>query len=323
MVLNIGVIGAGVMGMNHIRVLSQIKGIDLYVSDTDKSKLESLEGLYNIKKSYSNHMYMINDNKLDGVIIAVPSQFHRKITEDCMDKELNILLEKPIAGTIEDAQFLKVLADNYHKIFTVGHIERFNPVVIKIKEFIVSGKLGDIYVINTCRAGPFPKRLYGAPGGVLVDLAVHDIDLILNITGQEVLDIHSKVIKTGVQDIYSRSILTLKNNIICSCEFSWISPKKERSIEIFGTKGVLTADYITQELNFYENSGDDKTALSKGNVAEGVMFKYPIPKQEPLKLELEHFIDCIKNNKQPQVSAGDAFLAFMIVNSIQNNVVWR
>lgn len=314
--INLAVIGVGVMGSNHVRVLSELENTNLVaISDIDEEKLNKAVSKYNIKNTYKNHKEMLKREKLDGVIVAVPSVFHKEVVLDCVKKGVNILVEKPIAHTPEDAQEMIDKAKEKRIIFTVGHIERFNPVVTKIKEFINEGMLGKIYLVNSVRNGPFPKRLYGFQEGVLIDLSVHDIDIIRYLVG-DINRVYSQMIFSGKQEIYTKSLFQINGDIRGSAEFSWVSPKKIRVIEIFGIKGMLRGDYQNQALSFYENSDEADTALTKGSISEGKIIKYPINKQEPLKIELEHFIDCIINNKKPIVDPEDAKRALEIALSI-------
>lgn len=304
--VNIAVIGTGVMGTNHVRVLSELEGVNLAaISDIDEEKLKLLSSKYNIKNTYKNHDEMLKNEKLDGVVVAVQAEFHKKVVLDCIKAGVNILVEKPIAHSLEDAQEMIDKAKEKGVMLTVGHIERFNPVVTKIKEFIDNGMLGKIYLINSIRAGPVPKRLWGLHEGVIVDLSVHDVDIINYLVG-DIEQVYSQLILSGKQEIYAKNLFEIKDGIMGCSEFSWVSPKRARTIEILGTKGALKGDYFNQELTFYENSDESETALTKGTIGAGNVTNHTIDKQEPLKLELKHFTDCIKNNKKPLVDPKDA-----------------
>ena len=314
--VNIAVIGTGAMGSNHVRVLSELSGVDLVaISDTDEEKLEKLSAQYNIKSTYKDHIEMFQKERIDGVIVAVPADFHKKVVLDCIQAGVNVLVEKPISHTLEDAQEMIDKAKEKNVILTVGHVERFNPVITKIKEFIDNGMLGKIYLVNSIRIGPVPKRLWGVGDGVLVDLSVHDIDIISYLVG-DIEKVYSQLIFSGKQEIYAKNLFQIKDKVMGCSEFSWISPKRSRTIEISGVKGTLKGDYFSQELTLYENSDESETALTKGNISAGNVVNQPVNKQEPLKLELEHFIDCIKNNKKPLVTPEDAKKSLKVALSI-------
>lgn len=316
----IGVIGTGTMGTNHVRILSAMKNVQVVVSDIDKDKCKDVADTFNLNSYYFDHNEMLNNEKLDGIVIAVPSHFHRKVFFDCIKKKAHILVEKPLAETIEDARLMIEKAENNGITFTVGHVERFNPVVSMMKKML--DQIGDVYLVRTTRSGPFPKRLYGSTGGVLVDLAVHDIDVINHLIGK-MDEVFAQIIKSGKQEIFANVLFKIKN-VSGSSEFSWISPKRIRTIEIYGTNGMLHGDYHQQDLWFYENpdSLETKTKnlfeeiLLKGNIGEGKVIKYPVKREEPLKQEIENFIDTINNKSEPFVKPKEALLALQTALSI-------
>lgn len=318
---HIGVIGTGTMGSNHIRILTKMKNVDISISDVNKDRCKEIGTNFNVNSFYFDHNEMLKTEKLDGVIIAVPSNFHKSVFLDCISHKTNVFVEKPIAENILDAELMIRKSKESKKIFTVGHVERFNPVVTKIKSLLKD--LGDIYLVNTIRSGPFPKRLYGMHGGVLVDLAVHDADIIAYLIG-DIKQVYAHVIKTGNQEIYANALFTINTKIKGSSEFSWISPKRVRKIEIYGTNGMLVGDYHNQTLNFYENSDSEiptgsnlfEEILLKGNISEGKIVNYPVEKNEPLKLELQSFIENINNKTQPLVKLEEAVKALKVALSI-------
>lgn len=322
----IGVIGAGTMGTNHTRVLSAMKNVDVVISDIDTAKRKDVADTFNVKNHYNDHIEMLKSEKLDGVVIATPSKFHKNIFMDCAERGVSTLVEKPIAESVADADAMIDKAREKGIIFTVGHVERFNPVVSKIKSLME--EIGDIYLVNTVRAGPFPKRLYGSPGGVLVDLAVHDVDIVSYLVGN-IEEVFSHIIRSGSQEIYA-NVLFKAGNIHGSSEFSWISPKRVRTIEIFGTNGMLRGDYHQQNLWLYENSESEQRKsknlfediILKGNVAEGKVIQHPIKVEEPLKLELQNFIGGISGDRllvKPEEARNALAVAVSILESGKEN----
>ena len=260
---------------------------------------------------------MIKKHKLDVVLIAVPTELHKKITMDCIREGINVFVEKPIAGSISDAKEMIEFADKHKKLLMIGHIERFNPVVTQIKKFIKEKMLGDIYLVNTIRAGPYPKRIRNV--GVLIDLAVHDIDILHYLIG-DIERIYSQLILSNEEVIYCNSLFKMQNDVRGSCEFSWVSPKKTRTIHLYGVKGVIEGNYHDQTLRFYENpeanaeirDNSYKEILSSGNIGAGKLVEITIKKEEPLKIELEHLIECVKENKKPLVTGEDSLKALKI-----------
>lgn len=321
--MKIAVIGTGSMGKNHVRVLKNIPDVDeIVVSDIDAEQLRSTVEQFAIKKAYQNYIDLLENEKPDGVIIATQPNSHKKIAIDIMKFGTNVLVEKPIAHSLKDAEEMIKILGKKDVIFTVGHVERFNPVVSKIKEFFDRNLLNNVYLVNTHRIGPFPKRLLGKAEGVLIDLAIHDFDIITFFCGK-MLEIHSQIIESKNQEIYVRTLIDLENNIKASAEFSWISPRKVRTIEIYGDEGMILGDYLNQEIWFYENDDYDNTSRTNdsfwgsGLIKSGKVIKHPIHKQEPLLLELANFVNSIKGIKTPLVKPEEALLALKNVISIQ------
>lgn len=313
--MKIAVIGTGSMGKNHIRVLKTIPEVEeIIISDINQSVLEKVCDEFGIEKKYVNYIELIKKEKLDGVIIATQPDNHKEISIEVMSRKINVLVEKPIAHKLKDAKEMIRSARRNSVVFTVGHVERFNPVITKIKDFLDKKNLSNIYLINTHRTGPFPKRLLGKMDNVLVDLAVHDFDII-NYLGGDIKSIKSQIIKSGKQEIYAKTLMKLKNGIRASSEFSWISPRYLRTIEIYGDSGMIMGDYFNQEVWFYENSEFDYSSsltdsfLGAGLITPGKVVKYPIYKQEPLLLEITNFINAIKGKEDVLIKPKDAYLA--------------
>jgi len=333
--IRIGIIGLGEMGFNHTRVFSNQEEVEIVsICDINKSQLEKTQRIFRIGKTYTDYKLMIANENLDAVVIAVPTSKHEQVAIDCINERIHILLEKPIADTLENADRI-IAAANKNKVkLLIGHIERFNPAISKLKAFLDENFLGGIYLINTIRVGPYPKRLRDV--GVLVDLAVHDLDIIQHLAS-DIKQIFSNVMFAEKRPIYSKVLFKLKNEVTGSSEFSWVSPKRERRMVIFGAKGVLEADYQHQTLIFYENGENfgetlesksleyHQSILLAGNISEGRVIQYPIKKQEPLLLEIRHFIDCIINDKEPNISPLEArkalFLALKVLESGTKNEV--
>ncbi len=308
--LRIGIIGLGQMGCNHLRVLSaipQVKEISVVEFDDDKRQANAAK--YRVHHTYKHLDDFLEKSDVDACVIAVQPEYHAPIAHRCFQRSLPVLLEKPIAHTREDAAAITRSAREHDCLCLVGHIERFNPVVRKAKEFIEEGRVGKPYLCNTRRGGPFPKRLLSTNLGVLVDLAVHDVDIIQYLSGSEVQDVQSMFIKAENREIYAMALYRCESDMAGSMEFSWVSPQKVRRFQLFGTLGLIEGDYISQSLHFYENpdinDDDDPWAtkhLVAGRIASGRIIEYPVWRSEPLHLELQHFLSCVRGEVAPEVT---------------------
>jgi len=303
--LRAGVIGTGIMGNNHIRVYSDTKGVDLVaVADTDKDKHGDLKERYAINP-YSDYKKMISEEKLDVVSIAVPTSLHQEVAMNVMNKGINVLLEKPISLSLEEAdKIIKCAKDNRVKLM-IGHIERFNPAVLELKRRIDAGELGKVYKVDVNRVGPIPQRIMDA--GVTTDLAVHDIDIMRFLTDSEPERIYAEVeqrIHSKKEDLLA-GVIRFRNKTICYLNVNWLTPTRIRKMYITGERGMFVIDYMDQKLFFYENASQESIENRGELIREGNMTRFRIDKKEPLRNEIEHFIECVKENREPLVSGED------------------
>lgn len=296
--LRVAVVGIGVMGYNHARIYNELQkegNVELVgLSDMNKDRLNEVSEEFGVK-AFSNYMDLL-DEDLDAVSIVVPTFFHKEVALPFIKKGISVLIEKPIADTIENAKEIIAEAEKNNVILSVGHVERFNPAVLKLKEHIEKGNLGDIVTMTAKRVGPMTTRI--ADAGVILDLAVHDIDVMAFLANSKVKHIHAlaKHVKhpnNNAED-YALIISSFENNIDGIIEVNRLTPHKTRTLNIVGTKGIAYLDYMNQDLTLYDEEWV-KTAK--------------IIKEEPLKKEITHFVDCVKNNKQPLVTGLDGLNA--------------
>jgi UDP-N-acetylglucosamine 3-dehydrogenase len=296
--IKVAVIGAGNMGANHIRVLSDIEGVRLAgVCDSNREAVARKLTRYGIGDAYTDVDSLVRGESPDAVVVASPTHTHLAIVTRCLERGLHVFVEKPMASTIAECEQMMTAASRAGRTLFVGHIERWNPVIVKLRE----NYLGEIYYIETVRSGPFPKRLYGSKDGVVIDLAVHDLDLVAHLLGG-LKQIYAHLIRIGSkkQDVYARMMYQTARGALGSSECSWISPRKERRISIYGDKGMLLGNMLDQEVWFHEN-GDVELDYSDnyfqnilmGRVSEGKVVKFPVRKEEPLRKELEFFLGLV------------------------------
>lgn len=318
--LRVGVIGTGAMGRNHVRVYSELANVELVaVADVDEKGLEIIGKKYGIK-TYTNYKDMLENERLDVVNIVVPTKLHYSISIDCLNAKVNVLLEKPIASTVKEGEeIIKLAKENGLKLM-IGHIERFNPAIIELKKRLDNNELGKVFKIDINRVGPFPARVRDV--GVVIDLAVHDLDILRYLTGSEVKRYCSEIdskIHSSNEDLL-KALIRMENDALCTLSIDWLTPTKIRKLYITGEKGMFVADYLTQELYFYENAilnGEDiKYSEMLRGVLEGKMTKFFVSKKEPLSAEIEHFIDCVVNNKEPLIKGEDGIKALELAQGL-------
>lgn len=297
------VVGVGNMGKNHARICSEISGADLAaVSDLDETIGREIASKFKCKY-YKDYNEMIASEKLDAVSICVPTALHYKISKIFIENGICVLLEKPIALNIEDANDLVELASEKKIKFLTGHIERFNPVVKKVKEMIDGGELGKVIAVMARRVGGFPPQIKDS--NIAVDLAIHDIDIVNYLLGKLPKEICANKQRNHIEQREDSVEFFIKYDG-CSAyiQANWVTPVKIRKLNITGTKGYLEMDYITQTIQFYK-SNYDKYKEVIGDFSDYILrFSEPdiinisVNKKEPLKEEILYFLDCVANGKE-------------------------
>ena len=290
-----GVIGVGAMGQHHVRIYHEMENVELIgISDVSEDRVKELSDRYGTN-GFTDYNELLAEN-LDAVSIVVPTTLHMSVGMDVIASGANLLVEKPIADTLENAEKLTRAADDADVKLMVGHIERFNPAVTKLKEIIDSGLLGKIVSISARRVGPYNPRIRDV--GVILDIGVHDIDVISYLYGKRVNEVYS----IAGADIHSFEdhaaiILRFDHEFSGIVETNWLTPHKVRKLTVIGVDGVAYLDYIDQTVELHDGEWIRKAKVENA---------------EPLKRELEHFIDAISNGKELSPSGKDGIHALKV-----------
>lgn len=316
----VAVVGVGMMGRNHVRVYSEMPNVELVaIVDQNPVLAEPLSGVYHIPL-YSDFRKMVEDVKPDAVSVAVPTEFHYEVVKGLLEMDCNVLVEKPIAATLDQAWELLNLAAERNCVLTVGHIERFNPAIIELKRRLDSGEIGRVFQVHARRLGPFPMRIQDV--GVIKDLAIHDIDIMHFLTGNYVNRVYAEAKSTIHEQCEDMFVGTLHfmDNTIGLLEINWLTPTKIRELYVTGERGMFRVNYITQDLCFFENAEYDNSEWSSlsllRGVSEGAIIQYAIKKKEPLRNELETFIGHLQGKANRLVSGVDAIAALRIAMAL-------
>jgi len=225
-------------------------------------------------------------------------------------------MEKPIAATLEEGRRLIELSGRCGRQLMVGHIVRFNPAIRALRQKLVDGELGRIFQVFCRRAGPFPARIRDV--GVVVDLAPHDVDLMRFIIGAEPVRLYAETeqrIHTDHEDLLW-GVLRFADGVTGSLEINWLTPTKVRETLVLGERGMFRVDDLTQDLYFYENAHAKDvqwaTLQALKGVSEGSMTRYAIPRFEPLRAELQAFLQAVEDGEPMPVSGEDGLAALKI-----------
>jgi UDP-N-acetylglucosamine 3-dehydrogenase len=304
--VRVGVIGAGMMGRNHARLYSQMDGVELVgVSDVNEVAAKSVAGEYGTR-SFGNLEELIQTSRPDAISIAVPTIYHRDVALSAMDMGVHVLVEKPIAHTVEAAREMVDKAHGSGLKLMVGHIERFNPAVQELKGVLDKRTIGDVVAMSARRVGPFTARITDV--GVIVDVGVHDIDSMSYLFNDTITGVYTSAGDFGgPMETYAMMMLRFKRGGSGMIETNRLTPRKIREMTVTGTKGIAIVDYLEQKLA----------------VHNGVSYIPDLEKVEPLKMELKHFVDCVENNRQPMINGVEGMhaleVALAAVDSYKNN----
>jgi predicted dehydrogenase len=310
------VIGVGSMGQHHARVYSQLDNSELVgVADADQEVANMVAERHGVLP-YVDYQQMLKTEKPNAVSVAVPTALHERVVSDVLEAGAHVLVEKPIAATLEEGQRLIEKARSVDLQLMVGHIIRFNPATQLLKRKLQEGELGRIYQIVSRRVGPFPARIRDV--GVIVDLAPHDLDVMRFLTGMNPKRVYAEVerrIHTDHEDLFT-GIVRFPDGIVGLLEINWLTPNKVRETLVLGERGMFRIDDLTQDLYFYENAQAEgelwrDIRIIKG-VSEGRMIRYAVRRQEPLKAELQAFISAIVNGDSVPVTGEDGLAALRL-----------
>jgi len=290
--LRAGLIGLGMMGRNHARVLAGLEGVDLVgVADPGGDKHGVAGGL-----SVLNSIEELIAVGLDYCMVAVPTIYHEPIGLALAEAGVHAMIEKPLA---QDTPAARKLTDAFAAkglVGAVGHIERYNPALQSARARLEAGELGAVYQVTTRRQGPFPARI--ADVGVVKDLGTHDIDLTAWVTQQPFVSVGARTATKSGREFEDLVAITglLADGTVTNHLVNWLSPLKERVTIITGERGTFVADTLTADLTFYANGLVQTTwadiARFRG-VSEGDVVRFAISKPEPLQVEHEQFRDAV------------------------------
>jgi UDP-N-acetylglucosamine 3-dehydrogenase len=297
--LNVAVIGIGNMGRHHIRHYSLNPNANLVaVCDLQQDLLDQYTSKYNCK-GYTNLDEMLENESIDAVTIAAATFVHYDLAKKVIEKGIHVLIEKPIAETEEKGNALVELAKDHGVTLMIGHIERFNPAVQKLKEMLAAGTLGDIKSAISRRVGPLPKQIKDA--NVLVDLAVHDLDILTYLMDEKPSNVTIQKKHAQLTDRADcADILVDFSGASGYVQVNWTTPKPIRTLFVTCTKGYVELNYATKELVLFNFSDPEPQNIEVEN-------------KDQLAEEIAHFLNCAAQNITPLITGEDGVLALAMI----------
>jgi predicted dehydrogenase len=322
--IRVGVIGVGNMGQHHTRVLSLLKDVELVgVSDINVERGLDTASKYRVRFFEDYHDLL---PYVDAVCIAVPTRLHHLVGMTCLHAGVHVLIEKPIAASIAEAESLVNAAAESHCILQVGHIERFNPAFQELSKVL---KTEDILALEAQRMSPYSDRANDV--SVVLDLMIHDIDLLLELASSPVIRLTasgSRAADSGYLD-YVTAILGFANGVVATLTASKVTHRKIRRIASHCRNSLTEADFLNNEILIHRQTTAN-CLTDHGQVLyrqDGLIEKVYTSNIEPLHAELEHFVSCVRGGNQPSVGGEQALKALRLASLIEqmalDGQVWK
>jgi UDP-N-acetylglucosamine 3-dehydrogenase len=321
------VVGLGVMGAHHLRILASSFGVEVVAAvERDATRREALLGAHPGVSGYESLEQAVGAHELDFACLAVPVEALPASTAVALDAGLHVFVEKPMAPSEDQAKEMSAAAAERELVLGVGYVERFNPAVVALKQKLDAGAIGHIVQMHARRLSPFPNRNHRA--GVALDLATHDIDLMRYLSGSEVEHVYAEaVLGEGErsEDLIS-AVLRFDSDTTGLLEANWITPTKVRELSVLGEGGMFVVNYLSQDLTFFEHPTKptewEQLAGMYGG-GEGDMIRYALERREPLRAQWEAFIAAVGRGGPAPVGGGDGVAALSTAQAIQTAGVER
>jgi len=306
--LRVGVIGVGHLGFHHARVYTELLNNELVgIVDVNEERAAGIGELLGVP-SYSDIDRFFKVARPDAVSVVVPTSEHHAVASLAMEYGANVLIEKPVTTTVEEAEDLLARAESKNLVLQVGHIERFNSAVQHVRNIVK-----EPLFLQSRRMGPFNSRINDV--GVVLDLMIHDIDIILSLVHSDIKDITAmgRPVRSPLEDVATAQI-SFKNGALAHILVSRVSERKLRQLEIMEPERFISVNYETQDVSIHRCIREKESSMME-------VIEHPVfAKREPLKLELQHFVTCVREGKQPLVGIMDGKRALEIAIGVLRQI---
>ena len=315
--LRLGLAGLGSMGRNHLRVISNHPDTILAaVADPTAEVLEAAVAQTRAR-GFADPLVMIATAELDGVVVAAPTNNHSALALAAIERGLPVLVEKPLAATVDDAIAIVSAARKRGVRVQVGHVERYNPAVLEMGRLIRAGWLSTIYAITSRRAGPFPARIRDV--GVTIDLGTHDVDMLSWIAGERPVRVYAETSQRihATHEDLAFGLMHFPSGATGFLDVDWLTPAKRRSLVAVGEEGMFELDYLTQRLTFTRSNVErPQTIAGYATTFTGDVAEIPVVSVEPLRAQLDEFVRVLRTGDRPYVDGEDGLWAVAIANAL-------
>jgi predicted dehydrogenase len=309
-VTQVGVIGTGYWGPKHVRNFSELPDARVaMVADLDEARLAEIRTQYPSVRTTTDVNELLADPNIAGVVIATPVSTHARLAAAALRAGKHVLVEKPLAASSQECESLMRLAAERSLVLMVGHTFLYNPAVVMLRELVLSGEIGDVYYAYAQRLN---LGLFQSDINVLWDLAPHDLSILMYVLGREPVAVAARGhahVRCGIEDIAYLDI-AFSSDISAAVHVSWLDPNKVRRITLVGSKKMVVYDDVEtlEKIRLYDKGIDlpppaDRFGEFQLSYRYGSISIPPVSGKEPLRIECEHFLDCIRTGATPRTDA--------------------
>ena len=310
--LKVGVIGVGSMGQHHARIYDNLPGAELVgVFDADSERAEEIAAKHDTVAMGMDELLAATT----AVSVAVPTRFHFDIAKQCFEQGVSPLIEKPVVGDVETGEELQQLAERAGVSVQVGHVERFNPAIRVVQDIVEDL---NVLAVSAERLGPPPNRTID--DSAVIDLMIHDLDIVLSLVDDE----PESVMSAGVRsNRYGTATIDFESETVATLTASRLTQRKVRKLEITAEECVVEVDYIDQTVEIHRQSMPSYVEEDEGvrYRHESIIERPTVPSAEPLKSELESFLDAVQTGSTPEVSLEDGLRALELARTIEEEAL--
>jgi predicted dehydrogenase len=321
--IRIGVVGLGYWGPNLARNFAAIGGCELaWLCDASSEARDKLAPSFPGARATENLQDLLNDPELDAVVLATPVPTHAELAILVAESGKHCFVEKPLATTAADAEAAVEAAERAGRILMVGHLLEYHPAVHRLKELLGEGELGGLFYIYGNRLNLGKLR---AEENALWSLGAHDVSVVLHLIGEEPSECSAhgeSYVRAGVQDVVF-CYLRFPSGVVAHLHLSWLDPHKERRLTVVGARRMATFDdmLLDGKLTVYDK-GFDESAHTWGEyiARSGESFSPQISNAEPLRLECEHFVECIRSGATPRSDGHSGLRVVRVLERLQGSL---
>jgi predicted dehydrogenase len=321
--ISVGVAGAGYWGSNVARNLDRLPGCELtWCCDPDPGRLESARSRFPGASPASDLEQLLADDRLDAVAVATPVASHAELAQRVLEAGKHCFVEKPLAQRAADAARLCAIGAERGRVLMVGHLLEFHPGIVALKSLLAEGELGDVHYIYSQRLNLGKLR---ADENALWSLGAHDVSVALALTGELPVEVSARgesYVRTGVEDVVF-AFLRFPSGVVAHLHLSWLDPHKERRLTVVGSRRMASFDDMAAErkLTVFDKGFDPEAASPDDFVARsGEAWSPEIDSEEPLRLELASFVECVRGGSRPRTDGESGLRVVTVLEALQRSL---